>query len=140
MRAPVDLALRLVPPLRAPSAASELASRVRLVLETRPGQLPYLPEFGCDLEGLLGATASEPRLAEVKLRIVGALQRFVPGVRVRSCEVRSTPIGRAGASWRDHAPIAEVALASAGISSRLEVHVVVETDDGPIEIETELER
>ena len=140
MSAPVDLALRLLPPVRPASAARQLASRVRLVLETTPGQLPYLPELGCDLQGLLGSTAAEPRLAEVKLRITGALQRWVPGLRLRSCEVRLVTGGGGGRRERGRTPLAESALTSAGTSARLEVHVVVETDDGPIEIETELER
>jgi phage baseplate assembly protein W len=137
--APIDLALRLLPPARKPSAAGELAARVRLVLETAPGKLPYLPELGCDLEGLVGATGGAPRLAEVQQRITGALHRWVPGVRVRSCEVRQVPLAAARAA-RGATPVAEAALASAGISARLEVHVVVETAEGPIEIETELER
>jgi phage baseplate assembly protein W len=135
MSVPVDLSLSLLPK-RPSSPAAELASRVRMVLETRPGRIPWMPDFGCDLSGLVGAVAEQSRLSEVRLRIASSLRRWVPGVRITTCEVRLVDVS---AAIRDsRVPIAELALGSAGLSARLEVHLVIETESGPVDIEADL--
>lgn len=139
MDAAVDLSLALVPSAarRATDAASELADRVRLVLETQPGTLPWEPGFGCDLDDLVGGAASSTRIAEARVRIAAALQRWIPGIEVASCKVTLVEAASPDPSDRT-VPVAERALASGGVSVVLQIKVVVETPDGPLAVQAEL--
>lgn len=114
-----------------------LAERVRMVLETRPGRLPYQPEFGCDLEPLAGGTSAQPRLAETRLRIQTALARWIPDVTIVSCKVEL--IDLEGAQPGDATiPLAERMLTSKGVSAVLQVRIVLETPEGPVSLEAQL--
>lgn len=62
--------------------------RLRMVLETRPGQLPWRPDFGCDLGPLLGQACTPQRIAEARWRIESALRRWLPDLELVSCRVR----------------------------------------------------
>lgn len=77
------LPLDLAPPRMSPEEA--LAARVRLVLESAPGLMPWRPGFGCDLSDALGAPVTPERTASLGRRIQTALQKQVPGVLVRRC-------------------------------------------------------
>lgn len=136
MTTPYDLSLSLLPtqPRSAPEA---LADRVRLVLDTRPGWLPYAPEFGCDLDGLVGGNATEMRLTEAKLRIQTALARWIPDAPVARCEVRMSELK--GATSADPlVPVAEHAMTSAGVAATLDVHLVLQTPEGPVALEAQM--
>jgi phage baseplate assembly protein W len=137
MAAPVDLSLSLVSRAR-PSPAEDLAQRVRLVLETQPGRVPWEPTFGCDLEGLVGNTAAQTRIAEARMRITGALRRFLPDASMVSCKVELVERSAPGSASDPSVPLAERALASPGLTATLEVRIVVETDDGPVALEAQL--
>ncbi len=69
-------------------ARATLGERVRLVLETRPGDLPWRPDFGCDLGGLVGQPATAARLQDLRWRVEAALRRWIPDARVQVCRVR----------------------------------------------------
>lgn len=137
MATPIDLSLSLVRRPRV-SAATDLAARMRLVLETQPGRMPYEPTFGCDLDGLAGQSASQTRVSEVRMRIHSALRRFLPEVTVTSCKVQLVEHERSGSIADPSVPLAERALASAGLTAALEVRIVVETEDGPLSLEAQL--
>lgn len=122
--------------LRSPQ--ERLADRIRLVLETQPGTVPWAPSFGCDLRGLVGGTADGTRTSEVRTRITSALQRWLPGIRVQRCDVRHVET-RAHRGYTPGVPLAEAALASAGISTVLEVRIDVETESGPVHFEALLQ-
>jgi len=113
------------------SPAERMADRIRLVLETQPGDLPYAPRLGCDLRGLVGATASKPRIAEARSRITGALDRFLPDARLASVEVELVEAQAHDSSYRG-TPLAEAALASQRASVVLEIRIEVSTPDGPL--------
>lgn len=113
-----------------------LAMRVSRILETRPGTLPWEPEFGCDLDDLIGAPATTLRLAEVRWRIQAALARWLPELQVQRCEVRArrTDAQPAPTGGRD-VPIAEAALLSLGSQAAVEVDLELETPLGPLALQ-----
>ncbi len=133
MTVPFDLSLSLRPPSPR-SHAEELADRVRMILETERGRLPYAPQFGCELSGLVGSEASKKRLSEIRMRINSALRRWMPDGHVTSCKVAMV----SATSQAPGGPVAERALASQGLARVLEVRVVVESDGVPLEIEARL--
>ena len=110
-----------------------LAQRIQMVLETQPGTLPFSPGFGCDLNGLVGGTAAQSRLSEARMRITAALSRWVPGVQLKTCEVKLVDTVNVRGR-HPSVPIAEAALASHALSSVLEVRIVVETEAGELEM------
>lgn len=115
------------------------AERVRIVLETRPGTLPWRPDFGCDLAGLLGQPASPARLGEVRWKIEQAVRRWVPSVRVARCRVTAIPLHEGADSVRSgSAPLAELALLCLGTQVVLEVSLDVETPQGPLALSAQL--
>jgi phage baseplate assembly protein W len=120
------------------TAQERLADRIRLVLETQPGSVPWEPSFGCDLTGLVGGSASTTRTSEVRTRVTSAIQRWLPAVRISSCTVELIET-RAHRQRTAGVPIAEAALASAGVSVVLEVRIDVETESGPVHFEALLQ-
>ncbi|MDP2313222.1 MAG: hypothetical protein Q8P41_09980 [Pseudomonadota bacterium] len=83
---------------RAPYAAGREATvqRVKAVLETLWGTIPWRPEFGCSLEGLLGLPATAANVNDVDWRVRGALARWLPDVEVVRSEVRLLPLAEDG--------------------------------------------
>ena len=119
-----------LPPLHA------LGARVEALLSTRPGTLPWEPEFGCDLDDLVGAPATSQRLHDARWRVQQAIARWLPDFRVSRCEVVavSQEDGRLGSSPR-HVPLAEAALMGLGVRVALEIDLDVETPAGPITVQ-----
>lgn len=119
-------------------AAEALLTRVRLVLETRPGRLPWRPDFGCDLASLAGQPASGATLQLARTRVEAALRTWVPEVQVRRCEVRlHTDLGlgpsRAGGGRSgSEVPLPERALLRLGASAWLDVELELLADTGPV--------
>lgn len=122
------------PPLRGLEA---LAQRLRLVLETPAGRLPWRPEFGLDLHGVVGGPASTARLDEARMRILAAIGTWLPEVQILSCEVALAELDTL--DLRDPTvPTAERALASQAVSATLEIRLVLQTDAGPVSFEAAL--
>lgn len=126
---------------RASSEEELIGERIRMILETRPGQVPWRPDFGCDLSSLAGQPATNKRVGEARWRIQSALQTWLPDVEIRDVNVRVLPTGTASANLRlPTVPVAETALLSLGMQARLEVHVEVGIPTGiftlraPVEI------
>jgi len=122
------------------SPEEALAVRIQTVLETRPGRVPWRPEFGCDLASLVGQPATAQRLNEARWRIEEALRRWVPEAEVLRCRVRAiseeTPT-----HYRDvrSVPLAESALMSLGGQAVLQVELDVKTDLGAVAVQAVLE-
>ena len=117
-----------------------LAVRIQTVLETRPGRVPWRPEFGCDLASLVGQPATAQRLNEARWRIEEALRRWVPEAEVTRCRVRAVTEG-VSANYRDvrNVPLAESALMSLGGQAILQVELDVKTDLGAVAVQAVLE-
>lgn len=134
--------LRMSVPLghRQPSLdpAQALAARIRMVLETRPGELPFRPRFGCDLSAFAGQPATNRMLEQVRVAVENALERQVKGIKVRRCEVRArTHLGSAPGGARD-VPVAEAALVRLGVQATLEVRLDVKSKFGSFNVSTAL--
>lgn len=118
-------------------AASALEQRVRLVLETRPGDLPWRPDFGCDLGGLVGQPATAARLQDLRWRVEAALRRWIPDARVRSCRVRLLREEPLGAP--DPLPTAEAALLRLGPQCAVEIDLQLQVESSPTSLLLRLE-
>jgi len=127
---------------RRPFLAGEdaLACRIRTVLETRPGDVPWRPDFGCELSALVGQPATTQRLNEARWRVEEAIRHWIPEATLVRCDVRVVVLD-AGARGRHprSVPLAESALLSLGSQAALEVELDVETEAGPLSIETVFE-
>jgi hypothetical protein len=110
-----------------------LESRLRLVLETRPGRLPWRPDFGCDLVNLQGEPATPANLSRAAFVVEVALQRWLPDVKVQRCEVRADPLP--SPHGRDPStPAGEGALLSLGVHAELRVELDLFTALGPLHV------
>lgn len=137
---PRDLALRIGAHAGgAPSAHETLAERLRMVLETQPRQIPWRPEFGCDLDGLVGTPMTPSWLSDAEARIRAAIQRWVPGVRVRKCEVRPMMSLGARMDGRHRSlPTAEASIVPFGADASLEVQLDLDTPDGALTLQLDI--
>jgi phage baseplate assembly protein W len=113
-----------------------LAQRIQLVLATRPGDLPWKPEFGTDLAQLVGNPVSGWTHAQAKHAIRGALAQWVPEAGVESIRV-STQV-RPSPGFQPVGPI-ERALVPAGMQATIIIDLVIETEDGPAAMTLEVD-
>lgn len=116
---------------------AELAARVRMVLETRPGTLPWRPDFGCDLAALVGEPATSARMGEVRWKVEQAVRRWVPAVKVARCRVTVVPLREDDAGFAQ-APLAERAVVALGTRALLEVSLELETTLGPMALHAQI--
>jgi hypothetical protein len=135
MHTRVDLALSLLRP--EPSKLDALVDRVRILLETKPGSLPYAKRLGCDLDSLSHGAVTPSRLAETQARIDGVLARGLPDGALGGTEVRVIDVA-AGTAAGGPVPFAERALASNGARATLAVRVQLNTESGPVTLDANL--
>ena len=122
------------------SGPEGLVARVQMVLDTRPGQLPWSMEFGCDLTSLVGEPATPQRVNEAKWRIQSALRKWLPGLEVGDPRVNvKTRLGTVSTHRERQIPTAESALVALGTEARLEVELDIETEDGLMAIEASID-
>ncbi len=122
------------------SREEALIDRISLVLQTRPGQIPWRPEFGCQLEGMLGAQASGAQVVQARYAVEQALGQFLPDVDVAAVRVRAVPIQGSRDRFKlAEIPVAERALVGAGAGAVLQVDVDIETDAGILTIQALVE-
>lgn len=122
------------------SKEESLIDRISLVLQTRPGQIPWRPEFGCQLDGMLGAQASGGQVVQARYAVEQALGQFLPDVAVADVRVRAIPIEGSRDRFKlAEIPIAERALVGAGAGAVLQVDVDIETDAGILTIQALVE-
>ena len=116
-----------------------LAERIRMVLETRPGKLPWRREFGCDLASLVGQPATVQRLNEARWRIEEAMRRWIRDAEIVRCRVKVATDESAGMRSFRSVPLAESALMSFGGQAVLEVELDVKTDLGDVAVQAVLQ-
>lgn len=109
------------------------AQRIAMVLETRPGTIPWRPDFGCDFRDLVGLPATESLVTKAEWRVRQALGRWVPDAEVLRVEVTLVPVGGAAGGFST-GPIAENSLLSMGIQAAIEIEVEVRTADGVVSV------
>jgi phage baseplate assembly protein W len=114
--------------------ADALIARLRMVLETRPGRVPWRPEFGCDLAGLVGEPASPQNLAQASFLVERALARWIPEVGVVSCTC-TAEIAPGSTPGEGNAPAGEGALLSLGSQAQLRIHLLVRSAAGPLQVD-----
>lgn len=114
--------------------------RIRLVLETRPGTLPWRPEFGCDLDSLVGHPATAARISAGRWQIEQALRRWLPELTVARCTISVLRVepNSLGAAYTIPVPVAEAALLQPGASASLEIGLELETPDGLLSLHAHL--
>ena len=133
-----SLALGAHHPYLSPQEA--LVTRIQLVLETRPGQVPWAPEFGCDLTMLLGRAATPQRINEARFRVESAVRKWLPGMELKDCRVNAvTNLGTSSTHRDRQIPVAESALVALGTEARLEVELDIETEAGMMSVEAAVE-
>ncbi len=117
-----------------------LGERVQAILTTRPGRLPWRPDFGCDLEGLVGYPVTPDLLSYARSQITSALKVWLQGVEVERVDVRAIPVG-SGHDLRHQrtVPVAEAALLAMGVQALLEVEVEIVGPNGLETVTTTLQ-
>ena len=110
------------------SADRSTAERIRMVLETRPGTLPFRPEFGCALDDVVGEMATKDNVRKAKQAVSDALSRWLPDLEVVDVTVRVVPTGVRYEDLRyPEVPTAERALLSLGTQADLEIAIEIRT-------------
>jgi len=139
MKPIIDLAVPLGPRRSSISPLQQIADRVQMVLDTRPGQLPWRDDFGCDLGATVGESITDASLAVIRWRILEAINRWVPEVKVVEINldlVRDEGMGVDSADRR--IPIAEAALVRFGVQSSIQVRLDLETNEGPLMLQASM--
>lgn len=117
-----------------------LAFRVRAVLETRPGQIPWRPDFGCDIGSVVGFPATNELLSYARSQIRYALQRWLADVTVEDVLVRVVPVAdQHRALVQRTVPLAESALLTLGIQATLEADIQIRGPSGLLTVTTSIE-
>ena len=117
----------------------KIAQKIRLILETKPGSIPWRPKFGCDLSSLVGQPATNQRLHEARWRVEQALERWMPDVEVLECRLRVIPRGNSLSALKDPSvPLAESSILSLGIEANLEIHLELALPAGAFLVTTEV--
>ena len=118
----------------------ESLTRIDMILKTRPGQLPWNPDFGCDMTNLIGESATKDRIDATKEQVERSLRSWLPSANVLSCEVHLITGEGQVAHYRDSSvPVAESALVALGTDARLELSLDIEVENEVVELGTELE-
>ena len=119
---------------------SEALTRIDIILNTRPGDLPWDEEFGCDLTSLVGETATVDRVQATRGEVETALGKWLPNGKVQSCEVQLvTAQGQVISHSEANIPVAEAALVSHGTDARLELKLDIEVEDEVLELGSEID-
>ena len=110
-------------------------ARIRSILETRPGTVPWRPEFGVDLASLVGSALTRSQLDKVRAAVQAALERWAPDIEVLGCEVHAVTAFGAGPGGTDRTiPLAEGALVRLGTQASLRVDLSLRTDEGELNL------
>ena len=132
-----DVAVPLGPRKESGRSLEDIAQRVHMVLDTRPGQLPWRKDFGCDLEATTGESVTEARLSNIRWQIEQTIMRWIPEVnlvkRVEIDLVRDEGMGIDVADRR--IPLAEAAMVRFGVQCSLQVRIDLETKEGPLSLQ-----
>jgi phage baseplate assembly protein W len=117
-----------------------LAQRLRIVLETPRGSLPWRPDFGCDLGRFVAQALTPSRLEAVKREVEGSLRREFSDVRVVDVDVQAlTTHGLGQGRNRRMLPIAERSLVQLGTHCTLQVGITIEFNGRAVFFEVQLQ-
>ena len=123
------------------ASTPQLMDRLRMVLETRPGHLPWQPEFGCDLDELVGEPLTWDNLSLARNRIQGAIEKWLPEIELISAALRVVNEHDLGTgSHRRSLPLAEAAMVPFGVGGKLQVNLEVRTLIGPTALQITLDQ
>ena len=121
-------------------ADAVVAQRIRAVLETRPGDIPWRPDFGCNLGRFVDQPLTPEAVSGVRNEIRRALSRHLPDVRVRDVKVGVlTGLGAHGMRVLRQLPIAERALVQLGTHATLDVDLEVSVDGRVVFLEARIQ-
>jgi phage baseplate assembly protein W len=127
-------AARFAEPARPLTPAQAWAERLRILLSTRPGTLPWRKTFGVDLDWLVGQPLTSTNLNLLKWRVRGAITDWLPQLEVRELTVHVVSDHVRASNLRDRTiPIAESALLPYGAGGRVEIHLDVVSPEGPLD-------
>lgn len=114
-------------------------ARIDMILHTNIGDLPWNPEFGCDLTSLVGEAATPERIDHTESEVRRSIATYLPDVNIKECIVQLHSSGVSSIHHREALiPVAESALVSMGTEARLELKLDLELDDEVLEIGTEI--
>lgn len=113
-----------------------LADRVEMLLSTRPGDLVWLPGYGCDLEPLTGEGATDFVLELARMRIREAIERWLPDVEIQSLDVTVERVHTPG--FAPETPV-ERALVPLGVQGRMVVSLSLRADGEPAQMIAEVQ-
>ena len=121
-------------------ATQTALTRIDIILNTRPGDLPWNSEFGCDVTDLVGESSTPERVENTKGKVEKALGKWLPNAILHSCDVQLVN-GLSGVVTHREAnvPTAESALASSGTDARLELKLDIEVEDKLLELGSEID-
>ena len=118
----------------------ESLTRIDMILKTQAGQMPWKPEFGCDLTDLIGESATEDRIKSTQNEVQRTLRKWLPSANVLSCDVHLITGEGQVVNYRDNSiPVAESALVALGTDARLELRLDIEVENEVLELGSELE-
>lgn len=112
-------------------------ARLDMVLHSRVGDIPWRPDFGCDVTGLVGEPATPARVQETRALVERTIQEWLPDVTVNECQVQLVHAGGIANTYRETGiPVAESALVAMGTESNLELKLDLEVDNEALELGT----
>ena len=121
------------------SNAESTLARVKMVLHTVKGDVPWRPYLGCDISTLIGEAATPERINIIKKAVVRALEDWVPHAEVRGCTIQLINESSLVSHHREPGiPTAESALVAMGTQVKLEMKIDLNVEGEPIEVGTEV--
>ena len=119
---------------------SETLTRIDIILNTRPGDLPWDEQFGCDLTALVGETATPSKVQATRSEVEKALSKWLPNGKVKDCQVNLvTAQGKVISHHEANIPVAEAALVSHGTDAHLELKLDIEVENEVLELGSEID-
>lgn len=124
------LAVPIGGPAATRSTPPTLEERLRMVVETAPGTMPWRPRYGLSLADLAGESLTVPRLATARWRVLRALGEAFPEGRVLRCDLHVVRVDSRSGTDRT-LPAAERALVALGSAAHVEIDVAIELPGHP---------
>lgn len=120
------------------SQRESILARLDMVLHSRVGDIPWRPEFGCDVTSLIGEPATPSRIQETRALVESTIYEWLPDVTVNGCDVQLVHAGGVANTHREAGiPVAESALVAMGTESNLELKLDLEVENEVLEIGTD---
>lgn len=117
-----------------------IAQRVRTVLETRPGDVPWRPRFGCRLDRFVDQPLTAETISGVRNEVRRALSRHLPDVSVIDVKIDVlTGLGTRRLRGLRQLPVAERALVQLGTHATLDVDIELKVDGRVLFLEARIQ-